>query len=266
MEAQDITQKLQEPFPASEIEWRVQRVVPTQRGNRAIVVPYVTNRAIMNRLDIIFGVGGWKNEYQEWRAKGVKCGLSIKVAGEWITKWDASDETDFEGTKGGFSGAMKRAAVQFGIGRYLYDLDEVWVDIKDRGDNFVKSKVKIDNRDQWIKGYYDTPILPEWALPKKEQGNGRGTSRSSNVANRAEGPTQPTTNESTSEKATESQLSGIRSMAKFKKLEENELMNLASKIHNVSALENLTGKQAGELLQLLNKKSADEIKALAHGI
>jgi len=154
---------LQMPFPAEDIEWRVSHAVKGQNGARALVLAYVTNRAIMERLDDVFGIAGWKNEYQEWRGKGVKCTLSCKVDGEWISKEDGADETDMEATKGGFSNSMKRAAVQWGIGRYLYNLDQTWVDIKERGQNYISTTTK--NRDQ-IKGYWDTPRLPKWALPE----------------------------------------------------------------------------------------------------
>ncbi|MED4083907.1 Rad52/Rad22 family DNA repair protein [Halalkalibacterium halodurans] len=157
----EMQRKLKEPFYPDDIEWRVSRAMQTQKGNKAIVLAYVTNRAIMNRLDEVFGIGNWKNEYKEWRDKGVLCGISAKIGEEWVTKWDGSEETNIEATKGGFSGSMKRAAVQWGIGRYLYNLDEVWVEIKERGENFINTKVK----DQWIKGYWDTPLLPNWALP-----------------------------------------------------------------------------------------------------
>lgn len=156
----NIQDQLLKPFPQSDIEFRVQRAMSTTRGNKAVVLAYVTNRAIMNRLDEVFGVGGWKNEYKEWRDKGVLCGISVKIDGEWITKWDGAEETNIEAVKGGFSGSMKRTAVQWGIGRYLYDLEETWVDIKDKGQNYINDK-KAN-----IKGYWDDPQLPTWALPK----------------------------------------------------------------------------------------------------
>lgn len=151
--------QLQEPFQPTDIEWRVQRAMSTTRGNKAIVLAYVTNRAIMSRLDEVYGVGGWKNEYKEWRDKGVLCGISIKIDGEWVTKWDGAEETNIEAVKGGFSGSMKRTAVQWGIGRYLYKLEEEWVDVKERGENYINDK-KAN-----VKGYWDTPQLPSWALP-----------------------------------------------------------------------------------------------------
>jgi hypothetical protein len=152
-------QDLQKPFPAEDIEWRVQRVVKTGKGNKAVVLAYVTNRAIQNRLDEVFGIGNWKNEFKEWRDTGVLCGISVKIDGEWVTKWDGAEETRIEAVKGGFSGAMKRAAVQWGIGRYLYNLEETWVDIKDRGEHYINDKAT------GITGYWDTPELPDWALP-----------------------------------------------------------------------------------------------------
>lgn len=152
--------RLQAPFKPSDIEWRVQRAMSTQRGNKAVVLAYVTNRAIMNRLDEVFGIGNWKNEYIQWRDKGVLCGISAKLDGEWVTKWDGAEETNIEAVKGGFSGSMKRAAVQWGIGRYLYNLDETWVDVKDKGQNYINDK-KAN-----VKGYWDDPQLPHWALPQ----------------------------------------------------------------------------------------------------
>jgi hypothetical protein len=38
----------------------------------------------------------------------------------WISRCDGADDTNIEGAKGGLSDAFKRAAVKFGIGRYLY--------------------------------------------------------------------------------------------------------------------------------------------------
>lgn len=153
---------LQRPFPAEDIEWRVSHARITRNGPQALVLAYVTNRAIMERLDEVFGIGGWKNQYTEWREKGVKCTLSCKVGDEWITKEDGADVTDMEATKGGFSASMKRTAVQWGIGRYLYNLEQTWVSVKDNGQNYISTQTK--QREQ-IKGYWDTPKLPHWALP-----------------------------------------------------------------------------------------------------
>lgn len=169
-----VMEKLQEPFPSSEIEWRVQRVVKTKNGYKAIVMPYITNRAIQNRLDEVFGVFGWQNEFKRWGENGVICGISIKDEdGNWITKWDGADEGGVEAVKAGFSNSSKRAAVALGIGRYLYNLESQWVDIKNTGQNFINTKIKdYENgrvKEEQVKGYWDNPFLPDWALPKSER-------------------------------------------------------------------------------------------------
>jgi len=55
--------------------------------------------------------------------------LSIRVNGEWLTKEGVSQDSDVQPLKGGASGALKRSAVKFGIGRYLYNLPDIWVPV-----------------------------------------------------------------------------------------------------------------------------------------
>ena len=145
----EIEKKLQAPFYPDEIEWRVG--AKTRDETKGMALPYVTNRAIQNRLDYLFGCFGWRNEFKEWKDKAQVCGISIKHEGEWITKWDGADDSDFEPTKGGLSDSMKRAAVQWGIGRYLYKLEAVWVPIKKAGKSHTIAQI---------------PKLPTWALPE----------------------------------------------------------------------------------------------------
>ena len=118
-----IQEKLQAPFKADEIEWRVQSSGKNEKGVWALVLAYVSNRAIMDRLDDVFGVGGWQNRFDKAPDGGVICGLSAKIGSEWVTKWDGAENTDIESVKGGLSNSMKRSAVQWGIGRYLYKLE-----------------------------------------------------------------------------------------------------------------------------------------------
>jgi hypothetical protein len=82
----------------------------------------------------------------------VVCRLSVKIGEAWVTKMDVggpSDQKD-EGDrrKAAFSDALKRAAVKFGVGRYLYDLPPVWCDYDAKAKQLVKK-----------------PALPPWALP-----------------------------------------------------------------------------------------------------
>ena len=158
---------LKKNFPPEDIEWRVQSSGKNTKGIWAMVLAYITNRAIMERLDDVCGAENWKNEFQPAPNGGTLCGLSIKINDEWITKWDGAENTDIEAVKGGLSGAMKRAGVQWGIGRYLYKLPTGWANIKTNGAHSGKAK-----DGTWFK--WDPPQLPLWALPPGTKQNNGG--------------------------------------------------------------------------------------------
>ena len=166
-------EKLKDPFPANDVEWRLKTAGKNGKGPWAMLLPYVTNRAIMNRLDEVVGPENWKNYFEPGPSGGIMCGLSIRVNDEWITKWDGAQETAVEPVKGGFSDAMKRAAVQWGIGRYLYYLDFQVVNVVPDRPN--ARFVRVDDRKREVKGYAIIPVLPSWALPAEERGSDKET-------------------------------------------------------------------------------------------
>lgn len=179
--------KLDEPFSPNDIEWRIQQSGKTSKGECwAMVLAYVTNRAIQKRLDEVCGKQGWKNEFTPAPDKGVMCGISIKIDNEWITKWDGAENTAVEAVKGGMSGSMKRAAVQWGIGRYLYQLEESFakcVTEKPKDQNgWVRAKTK-DGTIFW----WQIPTLPSWALPSSQMTQNDNKDRES-VRQEAETP------------------------------------------------------------------------------
>lgn len=152
---------LKDLFDPGDIEWRIGSSGDYNGRIWATGLAYVTNRAIMDRLDDVCGPDKWKNEFCAGPEGGVLCGISIKIDDEWITKWDGAENTNFEAVKGGLSGSMKRSAVQWGIGRYLYKLKTTYVKIDDSGDN--KAKTKSGKMFKW-----HTPQLPSWAIPDVE--------------------------------------------------------------------------------------------------
>ena len=82
MDQKEIEQMLKRPFKADEIEWRISRAGKKSDGKLwATCLAYVSNRAIMNRLDEVFGIGGWKNEYVAWKGDSQLCGISAKFDG-----------------------------------------------------------------------------------------------------------------------------------------------------------------------------------------
>lgn len=145
-DARTIQAELARPFAPEDLEWRLQRTFESGSKTLGIAVPYVTNRAIMNRLDAVVGPENWYNEFKPWHAAGKKeaqiCGISIFFEDKkgFITKWDGAEDSDIEPVKGGLSDSMKRAAVQWGIGRVLYNMDTVIVDVERRGKSWVIQK------------------------------------------------------------------------------------------------------------------------------
>lgn len=124
---------LRAPFPADEIEWRVGSTTGDKK--RGLALAYLTSRHVMNRLDEVCGIDGWQDRY-EFHGPRTVCYLSIKIGDEWVTKADAAGDTQVEAEKGSVSDALKRAAVKWGIGRYLYSLGNTWVELEPAGRSF----------------------------------------------------------------------------------------------------------------------------------
>ena len=155
--AGEIQAALAMPFAPEDLEWRLQRTFVSGGDTMGVAVPYVTNRAIQSRLDEVVGLNNWHNDYQPWHGTDKKnsqiCGISIYFEERgWITKWDGAEDTDIEPIKGGLSDSMKRAAVQWGIGRVLYNMDVVFVDVEQRGKSWVIAKKEQSKLD---KAYLD---------------------------------------------------------------------------------------------------------------
>lgn len=128
------------PFPGDVVSWRAQSV--TKDGGKALALAYIDARDVMNRLDEVVGIGNWQSAISETPKGRVLCTLSIRVADAWICKTDGAGDTDVEGEKGAISDALKRAAVLWGIGRYLYDLESPWVPCESR---------EFNGKKQWVK-------------------------------------------------------------------------------------------------------------------
>ncbi len=145
-----ITRALAEPFNLTEVRFKPAVV----SGNRAMALAYVDARVIQDRLDAVLGVEGWQDEYECLSDGSVLCRLRLRLGEDWVTKMDVggpSEQPDGgDRMKAAFSDALKRAAVKFGIGRYLYRLPAQWVDYDSQRKQFAR-----------------TPTLPAFALPQK---------------------------------------------------------------------------------------------------
>lgn len=146
-------------FPRDAISWRSQSL--NKDGTSAMALAYIDARDVMDRLDGVCGPANWQDRYEFHGARTV-CYLSIRLDGEWITKADGAGDSDVEAEKGAISDALKRAAVKWGIGRYLYALPAPWVPCEsyDRGGKRVWKRW---TKDPWecVKGEKSPAALPK---------------------------------------------------------------------------------------------------------
>lgn len=131
---------LKAPFAPHKISWRIGSTNGDKTKGMALA--YIDARDVQDRLDEVCGVEGWQCRYVPMHDKKTVCEIGIRIyrvntdASEWIWKSDGAGDSDIEAEKGALSDSFKRAAVRWGIGRYLYDLDSPWVAIEAAGRSF----------------------------------------------------------------------------------------------------------------------------------
>lgn len=120
----DLLTKLAEPFAPDAITWKP----GATKDNKCLALAYADLRAYQDRLDEVCGLD-WAVRYAPWNERRIICELTIHgVTRSSTGEYDAQDEKNNMGGTVAEAQAMKRAAAQFGLGRYLYDLPSVWVE------------------------------------------------------------------------------------------------------------------------------------------
>ena len=156
----ELSKKLAAPFKPEQVSWRVQG--KANQNGQAQALAYIDARDVQDRLDDVVGAENWSFD---WEPVAVVNG-ELKVAKGTITihgvsKSDVGDASTFEGTKGTVSDCFKRAAVMWGIGRYLYAVESPWVRVQ--GSRIAESEW---SRLHALVGGKPAPV-PASAEPKK---------------------------------------------------------------------------------------------------
>lgn len=148
-----LLQQLKAPFDPKFVKVRPGAI--TKDGTKAIALFYIDSREVMKRLDDVVGVGNWctKSRMEE---NEVFCDLYIRMPEQPLDpsvfpfQSDVGERSRTSPIKGATSDALKRAAVRWGIGRYLY---------------YIPNKYyKLDQ----YKRFAEKPVLPNWAVPNKK--------------------------------------------------------------------------------------------------
>jgi hypothetical protein len=160
----DLFAALAAPFEPHEVKLR------SQTGRQ---LHYITARTAMNRLDNVLGPENWWDEYVP-SENSVLCRLTIRLPdGSTLTKSDAggyagmADSGDDD--KSGYSDAFKRAAVKFGVARYLY---------RDGVPTFVQERTVAGASDP-----VSTPASPPAAAAEPAPANSHGQRATTSAGN-----------------------------------------------------------------------------------
>jgi hypothetical protein len=129
--------EIRKPFPPEYIEWKPQSTPgKDHKGDTGwgLAVPYVDPRWYLERLDALVGPWGWTSKIVPVSASADKVIVELTILG--ITKMnggekDAGDRNTFTSAD---AQAFKRACVEFGLGRYLYQfIPQTFVSMQKKG-------------------------------------------------------------------------------------------------------------------------------------
>lgn len=149
------------PFDRQEIKWRVGNSAPKKDTLNIRPLAYIDARCVMDRLDQVVGPNNWQTKFEETNKGRVICYLSIRIDGDWITKADGAGDTGAESEKGAISDALKRAAVQFGINRSMYNFDSTWIEVPIKGNTFKDKRDNFRLNDKGNKYLQSNGKVPE---------------------------------------------------------------------------------------------------------
>ena len=133
-----IFEQLKAPFHPDQIQFRAGATNNKDNPTRAMALAFIDAREIMDRLDEVVGPQHWQEVTTMTDNGTAVCTLSVRFVDEWIAKTGVCGASEDKGGEGGTATiAFKRAAVRWGIGRYLYGLRNVWVPCEKSG-RYVK--------------------------------------------------------------------------------------------------------------------------------
>jgi hypothetical protein len=126
--------RLSEHFPVEDVEFKPQTM--SKDGTKALAIAFVDPRAYQRRLDDAVGVANWSVEYRPLGERAIIARITITdidtgltVVREEVGEFDDKGLAQYPTAS---AQAFKRACVTLGLGRYLYDMPQTWVNVENR--------------------------------------------------------------------------------------------------------------------------------------
>ncbi len=125
---EDIKEQLKAPFALEDIDFLPKGKTEREGKTLCMAFPYADPRVYQDRLNEL-AYGEWSTPAPVVIAAGNKLICYVTVILYGVPHTDVGEATNNEENTGteAFAQAFKRACSQFGLGRYLYDLDKEWV-------------------------------------------------------------------------------------------------------------------------------------------
>jgi hypothetical protein len=142
--------ELQVPFDVPLVKWRSNETRIVQGQMQGFCLPYADPRAYKDRLNFLVSPIGWRDKYAITTTATkilVTCELSVDHLGRHSATGEEWSKNENAAT-GAEAQAFKRACAGFGLGRYFYHFEGLWLALGHE------------------KRPKANPYLPEWASPE----------------------------------------------------------------------------------------------------
>jgi hypothetical protein len=159
---ENLYKKLRYPFDIKYISWKINNYSADKK--KALITFHIDARAVQHRLNNVLGVDGWSFNYTELsKDNGVHGSLTLYFPLEKpdengcevrnVVREDvgyASSSEKNEWYKDAVSDALKRCAVHFGVGHFLYALPHLWITLDEPGQKYLTDKHN-DYCKEWLQ-------------------------------------------------------------------------------------------------------------------
>lgn len=155
------------PFPKDRVGVKIQSL--SKDKTKAMLVLYVQHTDVYGRLEEVDPAWSCEVVSLSQQRDVLSCEMKLTVKG--VTRTNVGEGDD---PKSAYSDALKRCAMLFGVGRYFYDSETVWVPYDDSRDRFKA----------WSMDDYNKALRPgQTRTPTQEEASKAGA-RSRDLINK----------------------------------------------------------------------------------
>lgn len=159
MTPEEIYNKLREPIDIKYVSWKINSY--NKSKTKAQITFHIDARVVQHLLNSVVGLDGWRFSYTEsgdgsihgklgiWFDTGTDGELSRLVEREDVGYTNGTSEP----LKDAVSDALKRCAVHFGVGHFLYAMPMLWIDLTEEGQKYLTQE-----QDAYIANWLKTRL------------------------------------------------------------------------------------------------------------